>query len=194
MKLSCGQSLAALADVAHVRVGQQVRELLLRVRREEPFVHAHVHEAGLEELLVGLVGHLLVVHAPGILADLLVGVVADRVALERVGLQLADGLIDRLQPAWLSRREDGVAEHPAGAGFLALTLARASAFISLVRNQSCGMSEGEPGDESDLGVAVEIDLLEVVGELKILDGLGLADQRRIPPRLADPLALRARRP
>ena len=70
-----------------------------------------------------------------------------------------------------------------------LTLARASTFISLVRNQSRGSSEGEPLMQRHLGVAVEEDLLEVVRELQILDGLRLAGERRVPARLADRLAL-----
>jgi hypothetical protein len=55
-------------------------------RREQSLVYADVLDAGLHHLLVAPVGDLLVVHAPGVAADLLVGVVADRIAL--AGLRL----------------------------------------------------------------------------------------------------------
>ena len=47
---------------------------------------------------------------------------------------------------------------------------------------------GRARDQRDLGVAVEEDLLEVVLELQILEGLGLARERRVPARLAHRLA------
>src|SRR2546426_9852468 len=74
--------LGRAADVPHVGVGQEVRELLLDRGREQPLVDADVDEPRLERLLVERVDDLLVVEPPRVLADVLVGVVADRVALE----------------------------------------------------------------------------------------------------------------
>jgi hypothetical protein len=76
----------------------------------------------------------------GCFGELLVGVVADRVALERVGLELGDRLVDRLHPArhpGMKMACDNIRREPVSW----FTLARASAFISLVRNQSRGSSE-----------------------------------------------------
>jgi len=73
-----------------------VRKLRLDRRREQSLVDADVDEARLQKLRVAFVRDLLVVQAPGVLADGLVGVVADRVALERVGLEVGDGAVDRL--------------------------------------------------------------------------------------------------
>src|SRR3712207_7077448 len=52
---------------------------------------------GLQQALVEGVENLLVVHAPGPLGHVLVGVVADRVALEAVGLQLLDRALHLIQ-------------------------------------------------------------------------------------------------
>src|SRR5205823_4235815 len=83
---------------AHVRVREQVRELLLDGGREEALVDADLVVARLEQLLVERVDELVVVHSPRVLAHVLVGVVADRVALERVRLEVADRVIDLLHP------------------------------------------------------------------------------------------------
>ena len=55
------------------------------------------------------------------------------------------------------------------------------------------LSDGAPLMQRDLGVAVEKDLLEVVRELEIVDRLLFPGQRRVPSRLADRLALCARK-
>ena len=108
--------LGRSADVAHVGVREQVRELLLDRRREQSLVHAHLVVAGLEQLLVERIDELVVVHPPRVLAEVLVGVVADRIALERVGLEVTDGVVDLLHPPWIARREDGVAQQASRAG------------------------------------------------------------------------------
>jgi hypothetical protein len=74
--------LRRLAHVGHIGEAAQVGELLLDARREQSFVNADVLDAVLERQLVPLVGDLFVVHAPGVAANLLVGVIADRVALD----------------------------------------------------------------------------------------------------------------
>src|SRR4029450_287173 len=98
--------LGRLADVAHVRVGPPVRELLLDRRREQALVDAPLVVARLDELLVERIDELVVVHPPRVLAEVLVGVVADRVALERVRLGLLDSRVDLLHPPGVAGRED----------------------------------------------------------------------------------------
>jgi len=62
--------------------------------------------------------------------------------------------------------------------------------MSLVRNQSSTNFRRRRRDHRHLGVAVEVDFLEVVRELQILDGLRLAGETGVPAGLADRLALR----
>ncbi|MNC88308.1 hypothetical protein D3C83_41090 [compost metagenome] len=52
------------------------------------------------------------------LGELLVGVVADGVALERIGLELLVVAVDFLHPAGCARHEDRMREHALGTGFL----------------------------------------------------------------------------
>src|SRR5690242_18823037 len=49
-------------------------------------------------------------------------------------------------------------------------------------------SRRRAADQRDLGIAVEEDLLEVVVELQVLEGLRLAGQPRVPARPAHRLA------
>ena len=97
-------------------------------------------------------------------------------------------VLERLEPARLARREDGVRHHALGAGLLVDPLARGNRHLvgqePVLRNVG-----GRARDQRDLGVAVEEDLLEVVVPLQVLDGLRLVDQRRVPAGLADRLAL-----
>src|SRR5882724_2233187 len=90
--------LGRLAHVSHVGVGEEMRELLLDGWREEPLVDADIDEAGLGEFLVGLVGDLLVVQTPRVLADFFVGLVADVVALERIRLESVEGAAEGPRP------------------------------------------------------------------------------------------------
>src|SRR5438045_6328418 len=114
MKLIFGQSLAA-------RPTSRTSEYASRCGNcasptaGRALVNADLVVAHLEQLLVERVDELVVVHAPRMLADVLVGVVADRVALERVRLEVTNGVIDLLHPARVARREDGVAQHAARA-------------------------------------------------------------------------------
>ena len=97
-------------------------------------------------------------------------------------------MLERLEPARLTRREDGVRHHALGARFLVDPIARRNRHIvgqePVLRNVG-----GRARDQRDLGVAVEEDLLEVVVPLQVLDGLRLVDQRRVPAGFADRLAL-----
>jgi hypothetical protein len=81
--------LRRLADVAHVRVGTQMREALLDRGGNSPLWTQTFRQAGLHQLLVEGIHQLLVVERQGCLRQVLVGVVADRVALERIGLELS---------------------------------------------------------------------------------------------------------
>jgi hypothetical protein len=67
--------------------------------------------------------HLLVVHQPRMLGGVLVGVVADRVALDRFRLVLHRSF-EMLEPVRPARREDRVREHAPAAGFLVHLVAR----------------------------------------------------------------------
>ena len=164
-----------------------MRELLLDGGREQPLVHADVDQPGLEAFVVERIHQLLVIHAPRILAQVLVGVVADGVALERVGLELLYGPVDLLQPAGLPRSEDGVRQHAARAGFLVDPGARRG--LHLVGEEPVRRDIGRRAAETgDLGIAVEENLLDVVGELEVFQGLGFAHQRRVPAGLANRLA------
>ena len=83
-------------------------------------------------------------------------------------------------------------EHAARAGFLVDLLAGVE--LHVVGQERVGrIDRVGAADARDLGVAVEEDLLEVVGEHQVLDRLRLADERRVPARLADRLALRDER-
>ena len=150
-------------------------------------MHADVDEPGLDQLLVERVQQLLVVHAPRVARQLLVGIVAHRVALERVGLELVDRAVDVVHPARHPRHEDRVGEHALAAGEAIHLGARLG--LHLVREEPVARLLGARArDQRDLGVAVEEHLLEVVRELEILQGLGLARERGVPPRLAHRLA------
>src|SRR5260370_7158209 len=78
--------LGRLANIGHIRESTQVGKFLLYARCEKALVDTDVLDPCLHHLLVPLVGDLLVVHAPGIAADILVGVVTDRIALATIRL------------------------------------------------------------------------------------------------------------
>src|SRR5262249_15181136 len=97
-------------------------------------------------------------------------VVADSIALKRVGLEFGDGAIDLLQPAGLARSEDGVGEHAARAGFL-VDLG-AGLYLHLVGEEPVLRHVRRRTTETgDLGITVEKDLLKIVRELEIVQGL-----------------------
>src|SRR4029077_20885199 len=101
----------------------QMRELFLDARREQALVNADILNARRYHLLVALVGHFLVVHAPRITADVLVSVVADRIAL--AGLRLErEASVWLAEQAGLPWREDHVTEHTPGAGLVVDFLTR----------------------------------------------------------------------
>ena len=150
-------------------------------------MHTDVLDAVLHGQLIGLVGDLLVVHAPGVLALVLVGVVANRIALDGVGLH-SERVLEMLEPTRLPRREDSVRHHALGAGLLVHPLARGNRHF--VGQEPVLRHVGRRArDQRDLGVAIEEDFLEVVVPLQVLDGLRLVDQRGVPARLAHRLAL-----
>src|SRR5262245_46055807 len=95
-----------LPYIPHIGMRQQVREFFSDRGREQSLVHADIDQPGLEASLVERVDYLLVIHAPGILTQLLMGIVTDGVALKRVRLKLGNGTVDLLQPARLPWSED----------------------------------------------------------------------------------------
>src|SRR5262245_54016829 len=85
-----------LPYIPHIGMRQQVREFFSDRGREQSFMHTDIDQPGLEASLVERVDYLLVIHAPRILAQLLMRVITDSVALKRVGLELGDGTVDLL--------------------------------------------------------------------------------------------------
>src|ERR1700733_2929177 len=79
--------LGGLADVRDVNETAQVGKLMFDARRKQPFMNADILDARFHHSLVTLVGDLLVVHPPRVAADLLMGIVADGVALAGFRLQ-----------------------------------------------------------------------------------------------------------
>ena len=138
-----------------------------------------------EQPLVERVHQLLVVHAPGPLRHVLVGVVADRVALEAVGLQLLDGALHLIHPAGLAGGEDGVA-HAAARAARGVVDLLAGVELHLVGEEPIGRLVGRrAADQRDLGVAVEEDLLEPVGVFQAVEALLGGVERRVPAGAAD---------
>src|SRR5262245_17493732 len=143
--------------ISYIGMRQQVREFFSDRGREQSLVHADIDQPGLEASLVERVDYLLVIHAPGILTQLLMRIVADGVALTRVSLKLGNGTVDLLQPARLPWSEDGVGEHTARAGFLVHL--GACLYLHLVGEEPVLRHvRGRPTDTGDLGIAVEEDL------------------------------------
>jgi len=73
--------LGRLADIADIGIGPQMRELLFGGGREQTLMDADVLDPRFHRLFIERVHQLLVIGVPGMVRLLLVGVVADRVAL-----------------------------------------------------------------------------------------------------------------
>jgi hypothetical protein len=86
-EVELGPILCGFANIADIHEGTQIRELRFDRRREEAFVHADISYAGFDGFFVGAVGDFLVVHTPGMTGLILVGIVTDRVTLERIRFQ-----------------------------------------------------------------------------------------------------------
>ena len=151
-------------------------------------MHAHVREPRFLELRVGRVHELLVVHPPGVLGQVLVRVVADRVALHRIRLEGRDGVIDLVHPAVVAGREDRVREHALAPREAIHVGARLRLHV-VGQEPILGHFRRRAADAGDLGVAVEIDFLEVIREHQVVDRLFLVGERGVPSRLADRFAL-----
>ena len=122
------------------------------------------------------------------LRQLLVGVVADRVALHRIGLEFLDRVIDLLQPSGIAGGEDRVREH--APRFRQAVHVRPCRGLHLVGEEPVlGHFGRRAADERDLRVAVEVDFLQVVVEHEIVDRLFLLPQRGIPPGAAHGISL-----
>src|SRR5207253_5967006 len=125
--------------------------------------------------------YLLVVHPPWIAAEVLMSVVADRVALAGFRLEREPG-IELVEPAGLPRREDHVAEQTPRAGLVVDLLARLRHL--LVGEEPVLLDVGgSRRDQRDLGIAIEEDLLLVVIELEILDALLFVRELLVPAGL-----------
>ena len=147
-----------------------MRKLLLDLGREQTLVDAHVAQrrirlAPLHELLVEGIGDLLVIEPPRPLGKMLVRVVADGVALPRIGLQLRLLFLRLLQPAVAAGYHDRVREHAFGACLLVHLLARFE-FHLVGEERVLLVHRIGTADAGDLGVAVEEDFLEVAAILR----------------------------
>ena len=124
----------------------------------------------------------------GVLRQLLVGVVADRITLPRIRLEALDRFVDLVEPARPARRDREMAEHaPAARVLVHLVAGFEDEFLR--QKPVLGDLRGRVRQDRDLGVAVQIDFLEIVIEFQIIDGLFLLGERLVPAGLADRLAL-----
>ncbi len=117
------------AHVAHVGVFQKVGKLLGGGGREQAFVHTHIGQAGfgfapLDQFFIKRVEQFFVVQVPRVARQVFVGVVANGVALERIGFQGFVVLLGFFQPARHAGHEDGVREHALAARLLVDMAAR----------------------------------------------------------------------
>src|SRR5262245_19624889 len=172
-----GLVLGGFADVRSGRVLPDAGERLLVVGRQQSLVNADDVDAGLLRLLVEGIHHLLVVEPPRELGG--AQRIADGVGFPGIGLIELDRLVDLLHPTRLLGRDDGVRQKSPRAGEVVDHLA--SAHDLLVGKQPPGgIIEGRAGQERDVGVAVVIDLLDVVLEFVANERIGVALERRIP--------------
>ena len=185
--------LCRLADVADVAVADQMGEFAFDRRREKSLVDADVDHAGMvfapfHQPFIERIHDLFVVEAIGMLGQMLVGVVADGVALPRIGLELFHFLVDLVEPARPARGHDGVREHALRSCFLVDLGARVELHF-IGQKPVVRVLGRRAADARDFGVAVEKHFFKIVGELQIFDGLRLALQRRIPTGFAHGFAL-----
>ena len=165
-----------------------MRKLLLHRRRKQTLVDANILQARLGEFFVRGIDELLVVQAPWMLGQILVGVVADGVSLHRVGLEIVDGVIDLLHPTVVSGREYRMREHALASRKAVHVCARLG--LHLVGEEPVlRYLRGGAANARHLGVAVEIDFLQVVGEHQVVDRLLLVSEPGVPAGLAHGLAL-----
>jgi hypothetical protein len=122
------------------------------------------------------------------LRQVLVRVVSDRVALHRIGLEIANGVIDLLHPSVVAGREDRMREHPFRAGETVHVGARLRLHL-VCQEPVFGNLRRRAADAGDLRIAVEINLLQVIRKHQVIDRLFLTGELRIPAGLADGASL-----
>ena len=107
--------LGGLADIIHAGEGQKMRELLRHLLREKPLMDTHSIYARLQQPFIERIKQLFIIHPPWVDGQMLVGIVANRIAFEAIGLELFDGTLHLLHPAWPTGCENGVGQHALGA-------------------------------------------------------------------------------
>ena len=111
---------------------------------------------------------------------MLVGIVANRIALEAIGLELFDGTLHLIHPAWPTGRENGVRQNAFGAGSVIHALA--SIELHVIGQEPVNrFFRRRAADQRHLGIRIKKHFLEPACFHQILNGLFLADQIRIPP-------------
>src|SRR5262249_21500870 len=119
--------------------------------------------------------------------ELLVGVVADRVALPGIGLIDLDRLVDLVEPARPAWRDYEMRHHAPRAGLLVDLLAGLEHL--LLRDEPIlGNLRGRVRQQRHLGVAVHVNFFDVVGVFQIVDRLFLVAELLVPAGFSDRLA------
>ena len=137
-------------------------------------------------LLVEGVHQLLVVEVEGIVGELLVGVVPNRIALPRIGLVDLDRLVDLVEPARPARGDCEVRHHPPRAGLLIDLLAGLKHLV-LRDEPVLGNLRRRIRQQRHLSVAIHVNLFDVIGVFEIVDGLLLVANRLVPTGFPDRL-------
>ena len=145
---------------------------------------ADVPDTRFHRLLIEGVHQLLVVEVVGVVGQFLMGVVADRVALPRIGLVDLDRLVDQVEPAWPARGDREMRHHPPRAGFFVDLLAGFEHL--LLRDEPIfGHFRRRIRQQRHLGVAVHVNFFDVIGVFQIVDRLFLVTDFLVPAGLAN---------
>ena len=144
-------------------------------------MHADSIDARLQQPFIEGIKQLFIIHPPWVDGQMLVGIVANRIALEAIGLELFDGTLHLLHPAWPTGRENGVRQNALGAGGVIHALA--SIELHVIGQEPVNRFFRRcAADQRYLGIRIKKHFLEPACFHQILNGLFLADQIRIPPR------------
>ncbi len=135
---------------------------LLVVGRQQALVDADGGDARLHRLVVERIHQLLVVEPPRELRR--VERIADRVALPRIGLVHRDRLVDLVHPARLVGRDQGMRQKPPRAREAVDQRARLG-HLRVGQEPPGRIVERRAAQQGQAGVAVVVDLLDVVLEL-----------------------------
>ena len=117
-----------------------------------------------------------------------VGIVADGVALHRIGFERGDIAVYGIEPAVVARGENGVRHHAARSGD-GVDVGACVVFHFIGEEPVFRHLGWRAADAGDLGVRIKVDFLDVVLEHQVLDSLFFLAKRGVPARLAHRRAL-----